>query len=895
MPERVSIIVDGHPYSVSPDQSLLQACLSLGFDLPYFCWHPAMGSVGACRQCAIKHLKDEHDTQGRLVMSCMTPVSEGIRISITHPEAVAFRASVIEGMMVHHPHDCPVCDEGGHCQLQDMTVMTGHNYRRYRFNKRTFRNQYLGPLVNQEMNRCIQCYRCVRFYREYCGGSDFEAQGISDRVFFGRQRDGVLENEFAGNLAEVCPTGVFTDATFKRHYTRKWDLRWTPSVCAACSLGCNTSPGERYGGVRVIVNRYNGEINGYFLCDRGRYAYEYLESDRRVRQTKVRGMATTAAVGLEHLRKLIASGQADPPARMLGIGSPRASLESNFALRQLVGRDRFFAGITDGELTLLRRILVLMRTSPAHTPSLRDIEHCDAALVLGEDLTNSAARMALSLRQAMRQKPLQEICDPLNIPHWLDHAAREAIQDAHGPLFLLTPAATKLDDIATQFHRAAPDDLARLALDFTSPMFAALLAAERPLIITGTSCGSPALLEAAAALAAELAQRGRKPELSFVVHEANSLGLALLNPRPLGEGLDLARFDPIETVIALETDLERRAPAPEVAAFLDRFRVPPDDRFGNPSRHLVVLDQLTHSTAEAAELILPAAGWAEGSGTFISNEGRAQRFFQVLSPSPEIRESWRWLEQAQNREPELDALLQRLADAEPALAMARAAAPLADFRLAQQKTPRESHRFSGRTAEDANLAVSEPKPPDDLDTALSFTMEGYAPQPPAALTAFFWRPGWNSPQAQLGYQNEVNQSLRGGDAGVRLLLADTRADRQSDRPTPPPAFAPRPGFWWTLRAQHLFGSDELTRAARAINELSLSAYIGLSSADASPAGWSDGQPMRLELDGAAYQVPLRLIPGLARGLAMVPAGFAALDGAMLPAWCRIEPIREGVK
>ena len=181
--------------------------------------------------------------------------------------------------MVNHPHDCPVCDEGGHCHLQDMTVMTGHDYRRYSFLKRTFRNQYLGPLVNHEMNRCIQCYRCVRFYREYAGGRDFDVFGLRDQVYFGRQADGVLENEFSGNLVEVCPTGVFTDKTLKQHYTRKWDMQMAPSVCVHCGLGCNTTPGERYGMLRQIVTRYNREVNGYFLCDRGRYGYEFVNSE----------------------------------------------------------------------------------------------------------------------------------------------------------------------------------------------------------------------------------------------------------------------------------------------------------------------------------------------------------------------------------------------------------------------------------------------------------------------------------------------------------------------------------------------------------------------------------------------------------------------------------------
>src|SRR5581483_11363994 len=121
-----TLYIDNKPYPVNPDQNVLQNVLGLGLNLEYFCWHPAMGSVGACRQCAVKAFKDENDREGRIVMACMTPASDGTRISISHPEAKAFRASVIEGLMQSHPHDCPVCDEGGECHLQDMTLMTGH-------------------------------------------------------------------------------------------------------------------------------------------------------------------------------------------------------------------------------------------------------------------------------------------------------------------------------------------------------------------------------------------------------------------------------------------------------------------------------------------------------------------------------------------------------------------------------------------------------------------------------------------------------------------------------------------------------------------------------------------------------------------------------------------------
>ena len=347
-----TIHVDGEQFEVDPGDNLLQACLSSGLDLPYFCWHPALGSVGACRQCAVKLYRDDADKVGRIVMACMTPVGENSYLSIADPEAKDFREGIISLLMTNHPHDCPVCEEGGHCHLQDMTVMTGHHKRQYHFTKRTHRNQELGPFIAHEMNRCIACYRCVRYYNDYAGGTDLGVFGSAANVYFGRQQPGNLESEFAGNLTEICPTGVFTDKTHSEHYARKWDMQFAPSICAGCAVGCNISPGERYGTVRRIENRYHGEINGYFLCDRGRFGYGYVNSSDRPRKPFVRqhGELVTASAeeALTQVRALMASGSA-----VLGIGSPRASVEANYMLRALVGADAFCSGMTrqDTELT----------------------------------------------------------------------------------------------------------------------------------------------------------------------------------------------------------------------------------------------------------------------------------------------------------------------------------------------------------------------------------------------------------------------------------------------------------------------------------------------------------------------------------------------------------------
>ena len=244
MSDLVTVTIDDVQYQVEPGRNLLDVCLSLGLRPALLLLASRDGLRGRLPPVRRHAVQDETDA-GRsteIVMACMTPADDGTRIAIDHPEARRFRARIIELLMASHPHDCPVCDEGGECHLQDMTVMTGHVYRRYRFRKRTYRNQDLGPFVTHEMNRCIACYRCVRFYRDYAGGDDFGVFSLRNQVYFGRKEDGSLQSEFSGNLVEVCPTGVFTDKTLAAHYSRKWDLQTAPSVCPHCGAGLHHHP-----------------------------------------------------------------------------------------------------------------------------------------------------------------------------------------------------------------------------------------------------------------------------------------------------------------------------------------------------------------------------------------------------------------------------------------------------------------------------------------------------------------------------------------------------------------------------------------------------------------------------------------------------------------------------
>ena len=938
-----TIYIDNRPHAMPPgERNLLEVCLSLGFNLPYFCWHPAMHSVGACRQCAVKVFKDAADTKGRIVMSCMTPAKDGMRISVADPEAAAFRAHVVEWLMVNHPHDCPICDEGGECHLQDMTVMAGQVYRRCRFPKRTHRDQDLGPFVNMEMNRCIQCYRCVRFYRDWAGGRDFGVMGWHDHVFFGRHEGGPLQSEFSGNLVEVCPTGVFTDKTQKRHYTRKWDLQTAPSVCAHCGLGCNVIPGERYGSVRRVRARFNGAVNGYFLCDRGRYGYEFTAGDRRIRTALLRDEsgklrpAAKAAV-LDQLAKTLAGG------KVMGIGSARASLESNFALRALVGRERFFAGVSRRQAELQKAILQVLRDGPCRTPSLREVESADAVFVLGEDLTNTAPMLDLAIRQAVLQRPREEIARKLGIPHWDDGPTRLAIQDERGPLFVATPNRTKLDGIAAATFRAAPDDLSRLGFavaheidpasadvpglsesmrELAARIARELQSARRPLVVSGPNCGEISLVRAAADVARALKRKDHPADLCFTAPECNTIGLALMDAGCIEDSLACSRTSPTDTIIILETDLYRHVSSETADSIL------------SSAKNVIVIDHMTNPTVNRAHVVLPAAAFGEADGTFVNNEGRAQRFYKAFVPAEPVQDSWRWLGElsaardrchvrhrrdSQGRTspscgeacpvrpsghasasgsmaPDIGALQAEMAGAFPAFQDVPKIAPPAGFRMVGQRIPRQSHRYSGRTAVTANLDVHEPKPPDDADSPLSFSMEGSPLQPPPELLSNYWSPGWNSVQAINRFQIEVGGALHGGDPGRRLIEPRTEstvgdsatgmAEYFGDVPT---AFAPQAGKWWAVPAHHIFGSEELSMHSPAIRQLAPRPYVAINSEEARRLGIQDGQEISLAIGGRSWRLAVQASPSLPAGLAAVPAGLPELAGLELPAWAEVRP------
>ncbi|MDE0841282.1 MAG: NADH-quinone oxidoreductase subunit NuoG [Porticoccaceae bacterium] len=875
-----TITIDGQTLEVNKGDNILEACLNAGLDLPYFCWHPAMGSIGSCRQCALVQYQNENDTHGRIVMGCMTSVTEGARFSLDAKNAVEFREAVVESLMLNHPHDCPVCAEGGECHLQDMTVMVGHRDRRYRGSKNTHRNQYLGPLIHHEMNRCITCYRCERFYRDYAGGTDLGAQASRDRLYFGRQQDGVLESEFSGNLVEVCPTGVFTDKPFLADFSRKWDLQSSPSICGGCGVGCNIAPGERYGRLKRIHNRYNHDINGYFICDRGRFGGGYVNSKRRINFAGLQGTdGSFAAINQEAALSKAQTWMQN--ARIAGIGSPRASLESNFLLQTWVGSDQFSAGFSDAEGSILNRQIEILQSTRAMNPSIKQMESADAILVLGEDLTNTAPRVALGLRQAVRNKSLA-MAEQMGLPDWQDAAVRNLAQDALSPLIIVTSYSSRLDDIALHTLTLTPNEIAEFGCNIAArlqgkPAHNALIdeiaeclsGAKRPLIISGSSMLQGNIIESAAAVAEALCEHNANTMLSLCAPEANSVGAAMLSQ---ATNLSLSNIvegaDDIDVLVVLENDLARRLDPASVKKLVES------------GTKIIALDVLENTTLDHSTLVLPAASFAESQGTLVNNEGRAQRFFSVFPPAHDRLPSWQWLLQLATCSgssqlsalTHFDEVVDACAASRPIFANLSEVAPDRSFRDRGQKIPRQTHRYSGRTAVNAAVSVHEPQQPIDRETPLAFSMEGLNRDQPAALTPYVWSPGWNSNQSLHKFQAEVDGPLKGGSAGLRLLVSSTKGVQKLSLTTP---VSEKSDLWQLVPVHCLHGSEELSRHTDEIAELAGDAFLTLSIATAKELDVDEGDRISVAGCGDTISLTVKIVERMAAGCAGYSIGFAS--------------------
>jgi NADH-quinone oxidoreductase subunit G len=619
--------IDGCETEVPKGMKVIEAAARLGIIIPRFCYHPGLGSVGACRMCAVKFI--DGPVKG-IQMSCMVEAADGMVVSTTDGEAVDFRRQVIEWLMMNHPHDCPVCDEGGHCLLQDMTVAGGHGIRRYQGKKRTYRDQDLGPLVQHEMNRCIHCWRCRRFYQEFAGYRDLGAMQIAYRTYFGRYKDGPLESPFSGNLIDLCPTGVYTDKP-SRFKGRRWDYVRSPSLCIHCSLGCHVIASVRYREVVRLEASFNGAVNGYFICDRGRHGFAYANHPERPRRPKVgpdeiswNESMTVAG------RRLQQIAQQHGHSSVACFGSARGSLETQGMLKRLCRQAGWRGPVwfVDGPTERKVRSAVA-RLEPDLARSMGEIEKADFIIVAGADPVNEAPMLALAMRQAHRQGAMTVVIDPrpVSLPFPFDHFA---LAPREIDFFLATfvkkavtrSAVEQLGEAALRFFDAIPGEFPA-GLSGTGKLAATsdrLQQSRNPVIICGTQMVGEATPHVAADCALFLTGTEKKAGLFYVMPGANAFGAGLLS-------------DGNDSLTELIESIERGGTKALVVVESDPFYLFPDqDRLETAMQKLeflLVMDYLPSKSSRLAHVFLPTLPVFEAEDIFVNQEGRAQSVAKV--------------------------------------------------------------------------------------------------------------------------------------------------------------------------------------------------------------------------------------------------------------------------
>ena len=552
-----------------------------------------------------------------------------------------------------------------------------------------------------------------------------------------------------------------------------------------------------------------------------------------------------------------------------------------------MGENRFSNGLSASEQALNDIVLQAIRAGSAHVPTLTEMEQADAVLVLGEDVLQTAPRIALALRQAVRNVTF-ELGKQAAIPEWQDAGIRLHGRTAKSPLFAANVLPTDDADIATGVFHAAPDVLAQVgfaiaqgvdrasafawgtdALDadaraFVDSAVAALKNGKKPLIVAGTSLGHAGVVQAARAVAEAIRAQGVEPALCLVVPECNSLGASLQGGLSVDAALEQVEQGNVDTLVIAENDLYRRADPARVRAALSKVR------------SVIAVDSVMNAVVENANIVLPAAAFAESEGTWVNYETRAQRFYQVFQPTAPIAPGWRWFADIAAAASGTASSWQHVDDvvlameAEANLQGVIAAAPNAAYRPdseehVDRKVPRQPHRYSGRTAMNANVSVHEPKQPVDAESPLAFSMEGTLSKD-SRLLPYVWTPGWNSNQSVTRFQVEAGGELRSGAGGTRLIQQAVRMDGpRGDLRAAAASVVPQ-GELRAVPLWQVFGSDELSGLSAPIVERMQRPFVVLNPADAARLGVAEGEDAAVSCGTEdAFSMRVRVDAAMATG------------------------------
>ncbi len=591
----VKLVVDGNEIEIEAGSSVLQACELAGKEIPRFCYHERLSVAGNCRMCLV-----EVEKAPKPIASCAYPVAEGMVVKTDTAMVRQARRGVMEFLLINHPLDCPICDQGGECDLQDQSYAYGMDHSRYAENKRAVKDKNLGPLVKTVMTRCIQCTRCIRFATEIAGVPELGATARGENMEVGTYVEHALTSELSGNLIDICPVGALTSKPYA-FVSRPWELQKTDSVDVLDALGTPIRIDARGPEVLRILPRVNDEINEEWLGDKSRFSVDGLKRRRLDKPWLRENGKLRPATWQEAFGAIAAKLQNLPGAKIGALAGNLCDAESMMALKDLcvsLGSANLDCRQDGAKLDASRRDLYLFNSTIA------GIDAADAVLLIGTNPRHEATVLNARLRK-------RYLATFGHLPIGLVGAAGD-----------LTYAFTHIGE-----SPAALSSLTKDAGGFAETFFAA----ERPMIIVGqgalTGADGGAVLAEAWRIAK--AAGALKPDWHGfnVLHNAASrVGALDLGFVPGLGGLDLAGM------MGGGVDLLWLLGADE----FDTLKI---------GAETFVVYQGHHGDrgAARADVVLPGSAYTEKDGTYVNTEGRVQRGYRALFPPGDAREDWRIL------------------------------------------------------------------------------------------------------------------------------------------------------------------------------------------------------------------------------------------------------------
>jgi NADH-quinone oxidoreductase subunit G len=595
----INIEVDGKPVEAKRGQMVIEVTDEVGAYVPRFCYHEKLSIAANCRMCLV-----EVEKAPKPLPACATPVNEGMKVFTKSPRAIAAQKATMEFLLINHPLDCPICDQGGECELQDLAMGYGRDVSRYNDGKRVVKDKDIGPLVSTDMTRCIHCTRCVRFGEEITGQPQLGTTERGENMKIGTYIEQSVDHELSANIIDLCPVGALNNKPY-RYSARAWEMVQRPTVSPHDCVGSNMFAHVLRGTVKRIVPRENEAINETWLSDRDRFSYEGIYSPERLQAPMIKESGEWRELDWEEALNTAAARLNDADSGVGMLASPSATVEEGHLLARLARH----LGTANIDHRIERRDFSDQDNDPAFPwlgCDIADIEKQDAIFVIGSNVRQEAPIIAHRIRKASLAGASISIAGSEQHEYFFD------VDN-----YLTGAGLAKL--LSGKGIKAVIDTLKK---------------ADNALILLGNVAGRHAGFSTVRALAADIAAKtGAK--LGTLSPGANSAGLSLAGVLPQAGGqhagamLDRA----LDAVVLLnvEPDSDLHA-TPDAVTRLRK------------QGYVIALTPFDSAPLrEAADLLLPIGTSFETSGTFVNVEGRWQSFAGIANPVGQARPAWKIL------------------------------------------------------------------------------------------------------------------------------------------------------------------------------------------------------------------------------------------------------------